>query len=498
MATKQDFNTLITRVDEATTQLELTVANLAESSTDVNQAVTEAKGYATDAKASKVNSEQSATTATQQATKATTEANRATQAVEDAKVLAPFNEAPKNGQTYGRKNGLWSIVESSGGGGGVGTVTSVNNVAPNEKGNVTINIPQPVEQVNADWNALSGKAQILNKPTIPSEQVNADWNALSGKAQILNKPTIPVVPTNVSSFNNDAGYLKDAPKDSKQYARKDGAWAEVEASGSGGSGGGSNLGYATKEDDWYYDGASGTNWLKQNPFEPIQLSKVASWVTGNYKIGVELMNAEGLIKIPSGRYWFTTTDFTVAPLQSTRGYIEVIEVPNSTSTTNIPKTVKAYTLDANNVILEEYRLDVDGKFTPLNMSPRRVGSERWNADNVKETLGIAELFTGMLWKGAFGTSQTIVNKTNSFTAPDSLPIGLYKFIDNKDIGGTSTTTPFQGRQGIILVLEFLPTMGATRTGATANKQVLAMSWKGTIGNDIMFHVWTGHTQWISK
>lgn len=468
MATNQDFNNLITRVDEATTQLELNVANLAESSTDVAQAVTEAKGYATDAKASKVSGEQSATTATQQATKATTEANRATQAVEDAKALAPFNEAPKDGQTYGRKDGLWSIVESSGGG-GVGTVTSVNNVSPDETGNVTINIPQPVEQVNVDWNAVNGKAKILNKPTIP------------------------VVPTNVSSFNNDVGYLEDAPQDTKQYARKDGAWAEVEASG-----GGSNLGYTTKEDEWYYDGVSGTNWLKLNPFEPIQLSKVASWVTGNYKIGAELMNAEGLIKIPSGRYWFTTTDFTVAPLQSTRGYIEVIEVPNSTSTTNIPKTVKAYTLDANNVILEEYRLDVDGKFTPLNMSPRRVGNERWNIDNAKETLGIAELFTGMLWKGAFGASQTILNKTNAYNAPDLLPIGLYKFVDNTDIGGTSSSTPFQGRQGIILVLEFLPTVGATRTGATANKQILAMTWKGTTGSDIMFHVWTGDKQWISK
>ena len=47
--------------------------------------------------------------------------------------------------------------------------------------------------VNADWNASSGKAQILNKPTIPAEQVNSDWNATSGKAQILNKPTIPSV-----------------------------------------------------------------------------------------------------------------------------------------------------------------------------------------------------------------------------------------------------------------------------------------------------------------
>lgn len=78
-------------------------------------------------------------------------------------------------------------------------------------------------QVNADWNATSGVAEILNKPTIPvvpemkdlvagtnvtitesassvtisaagSAQVNADWNAASGVAEILNKPTIPVIP----------------------------------------------------------------------------------------------------------------------------------------------------------------------------------------------------------------------------------------------------------------------------------------------------------------
>lgn len=34
---------------------------------------------------------------------------------------------------------------------------------------------------------------LTNKPTIPAAQVNADWNASSGVAQILNKPTIPTV-----------------------------------------------------------------------------------------------------------------------------------------------------------------------------------------------------------------------------------------------------------------------------------------------------------------
>ena len=35
---------------------------------------------------------------------------------------------------------------------------------------------------------------LLNKPTIPAAQVNADWDAESGVAQILNKPTIPAAP----------------------------------------------------------------------------------------------------------------------------------------------------------------------------------------------------------------------------------------------------------------------------------------------------------------
>ena len=80
----------------------------------------------------------------------------------------------------------------------------------------------PAAQVNSDWNATSGISMILNKPnlanvatsgsyndltnkptlfsgnyndltnkpTIPAAQVNSDWNATSGIAKILNKPTI--------------------------------------------------------------------------------------------------------------------------------------------------------------------------------------------------------------------------------------------------------------------------------------------------------------------
>ena len=49
-----------------------------------------------------------------------------------------------------------------------------------------------VQPENLATVAKSGSYNDLsNKPTIPAEQVNADWNATSGKAQILNKPTIP-------------------------------------------------------------------------------------------------------------------------------------------------------------------------------------------------------------------------------------------------------------------------------------------------------------------
>ena len=48
---------------------------------------------------------------------------------------------------------------------------------------------------------------LTNKPTIPAAQVNSDWNATSGKAQILNKPTIP---TKTSDLTNNSNFVADA------------------------------------------------------------------------------------------------------------------------------------------------------------------------------------------------------------------------------------------------------------------------------------------------
>lgn len=83
----------------------------------------------------------------------------------------------------------------------------------NDAGYITSS--QVPAQVQSDWSQTDNQAvdYIKNKPSIPSAQVNSDWNATSGVAEILNKPTIPVVPTNVSAFTNDAGYitLSDVP-----------------------------------------------------------------------------------------------------------------------------------------------------------------------------------------------------------------------------------------------------------------------------------------------
>ena len=47
-------------------------------------------------------------------------------------------------------------------------------------------------------------SDLTGTPTIPAAQVNSDWSAVSGVAEILNKPTIPA---NTSDLNNDSGFL---------------------------------------------------------------------------------------------------------------------------------------------------------------------------------------------------------------------------------------------------------------------------------------------------
>lgn len=69
----------------------------------------------------------------------------------------------------------------------------------------TANMTPVVTNATLATVATSGSYNDLsNKPTIPAAQVNSDWNAISGVAQILNKPTIPTL---TSQLNNDSGFI---------------------------------------------------------------------------------------------------------------------------------------------------------------------------------------------------------------------------------------------------------------------------------------------------
>lgn len=63
-----------------------------------------------------------------------------------------------------------------------------------------VDVP-PQEQADWDESDTDSPSYIQNKPTIPAAQVQADWNAGSGVAQILNKPTIP---TQLSQLSADS------------------------------------------------------------------------------------------------------------------------------------------------------------------------------------------------------------------------------------------------------------------------------------------------------
>lgn len=94
----------------------------------------------------------------------------------------------------------------------------VNGVALTPDSNRAVNVVIPETQVNSDWNAVSGVAQILNKPTLGTmaAETASDYTktselatvAMSGSyTDLSNKPTIP---TATSDLTNDSGYITDS------------------------------------------------------------------------------------------------------------------------------------------------------------------------------------------------------------------------------------------------------------------------------------------------
>ena len=119
------------------------------------------------------------------------------------------------------------IAVVTGGGGGSSTLAGLSDVDVTgaSDGNVLA-----LNGTSGKWEdkglanvATSGSYNDLsNKPTIPAAQVNLDWSASSGVAQILNKPTA------LSSFTNDQGFITNSVNNLTNYYLKSETYTKTE------------------------------------------------------------------------------------------------------------------------------------------------------------------------------------------------------------------------------------------------------------------------------
>jgi hypothetical protein len=233
---------------------------------------------------------------------------------------------------------------------------------------VNINIPSEVTQTitdgvtttapseNAVHDALSLKANtadladvattgdyddLINQPSIPAAQVNSDWNATSGVAEILNKPTLSsgtvtsvglTMPTAFSVANSPvtgAGTLAvTAAGVASQYIRGDGQLANFPTS----SGGGSSV-------NFYLNGSVAQGTLGGVAFKQMSSTPVIGTGT-DFSI-----NADGYIQsfitdasvpnqlsIPSGNWNFEMYFSASSNGGSPRFYLELYKLSGGTLT----------------------------------------------------------------------------------------------------------------------------------------------------------------------
>lgn len=106
-------------------------------------------------------------------------------------------------------------IESLPGSGGGGGTTNYNDLTNKPMLNTSYTTSQATSSSEIIKGTISlhkisktgSYTDLLNKPTIPAAQVNSDWNATSGIAQILNRPSLAEVATS-GSYND----LNDKPK----------------------------------------------------------------------------------------------------------------------------------------------------------------------------------------------------------------------------------------------------------------------------------------------
>lgn len=315
MATSQDFDDLIVRINTATDKLETATLTIEGGADAVQDGVQEAQQAASDA-------QQAVLDAQAQADLAGTSAQAADSAYQDAVAIVTdfentylVGEAPENGNEYVRKNGQW--VLNTGGTVGAGDVLTVNNVPADEEGNVEI-LPADVgaleDTYTPSWSDLEGK------PTLSTVATTGAYEDLTGT---------PSVPTKTSDLDNNSDFISDAPVDTEQYVRQGGSWKIVNIP-EGGAGP-----YPIPNNQALKEGGEFlTEWTSDNPHDAADTGLIGfrDSSTGSYIDASALL--EGSSPEPerfsSGQYYFGTDVFTKA-LQGHSGVIYV----NSQSNENL-------------------------------------------------------------------------------------------------------------------------------------------------------------------
>jgi len=103
--------------------------------------------------------------------------------------MAAQDDAASDGKQYGRQNGAWTEITTAGG-------TNIGYTAAADKGTITSSTGTDAtvplaDNTNAGLFTAAEKTKLTGIAAGAEVNVNADWNATSGDAQILNKPTIP-------------------------------------------------------------------------------------------------------------------------------------------------------------------------------------------------------------------------------------------------------------------------------------------------------------------
>lgn len=176
----QDVKTeATTAISAEVTKAETSATTATSKATEASQSATTATTKASEASASATSASTSANTATTNATNAASSAVRAENSATNSLAYAELSkqwaiqtDTPVEGSLYGAK--YYAELASSG-------------------------------QVQADWTETdeTSKAFILNKPVLATVATSGNYSDLNGK------PTIPTVPTKVSAFENDKGYLTE-------------------------------------------------------------------------------------------------------------------------------------------------------------------------------------------------------------------------------------------------------------------------------------------------